>query len=258
MSRPIQDLTGQTFGRLTVLERAEDYIQPNGRHRIQWVCECSCQEHNKVTVLGEHLKNKNTQSCGCLRKETASVSLYKLAKKYNQYDLTKKYGIGWTSNTNKEFYFDLEDYDKIKDYCWSEHIDDTGYSSLIAWDSELKKIIKMSYIIVGKYRDHKNRNPLDNRKENLRTATSAENAQNKSKRKNNTSGVIGVCWHKQKNMWESSITVDKRKLYLGNFYSKNDAIKTRLRAEIKYFGEFAPQKHLFEQYNIIAKEEGVE
>lgn len=41
------------------------------------------------------------------------------------YDLTGEYGIGWTSNTNKEFYFDIEDYDKIKDYCWYEN--DGGY-----------------------------------------------------------------------------------------------------------------------------------
>ena len=42
----------------------------------------------------------------------------KCNKKYNKYDLSGEYGIGWTSNTNQEFYFDLEDYDKIKDYCW--------------------------------------------------------------------------------------------------------------------------------------------
>ena len=38
-------------------------------------------------------------------------------KKYNTYDLTGEYGIGYTSK-DEEFYFDLEDYDKIKDYCW--------------------------------------------------------------------------------------------------------------------------------------------
>ena len=33
-------------------------------------------------------------------------------KKSNIYDLSGEYGVGWTSNTNEEFYFDLEDYDK--------------------------------------------------------------------------------------------------------------------------------------------------
>ena len=37
-------------------------------------------------------------------------------KKYNTYDLSGEYGIGYTSK-GEEFYFDLDDYDKIKDYC---------------------------------------------------------------------------------------------------------------------------------------------
>ena len=41
--------------------------------------------------------------------------------KYNKYDLLGSFGVGWTTNTNKEFWFDLEDYDKIKDYCWAEN-----------------------------------------------------------------------------------------------------------------------------------------
>ena len=38
--------------------------------------------------------------------------------------------------------------------------------------------------------------------------------------------------------------------YLGSFKNKEGAIKARLEAEAKYFGEFAPQRHLFEQYGI--------
>lgn len=47
--------------------------------------------------------------------------------------------------------------------------------------------------------------------------------------------------------------------YLGSFKNKEGAIKARLEAEAKYFGEFAPQKHLFEQYGIkidIVNEDG--
>ena len=38
-----KDLTGMVFGRLTVLQQAEDYIAPNGRHSTQWLCECSTE-----------------------------------------------------------------------------------------------------------------------------------------------------------------------------------------------------------------------
>jgi hypothetical protein len=58
------DLTGQRFGRLLVIERAEDKIQTNGRHRTRWKCQCDCG--NITYVLSEHLVTGDTQSCGCL------------------------------------------------------------------------------------------------------------------------------------------------------------------------------------------------
>ena len=45
--------------------------------------------------------------------------------------------------------------------------------------------------------DHKNNQPLDNRKENLRLCTNQENAFNSSKPRNNTSGAKGVSWNKR-------------------------------------------------------------
>ena len=76
------DLTGQYFGRLKVIERVEDYIEKNGNKRSQWLCECKCG--NRVKVIGKSLKNGNTKSCGCLQKEITS----KHFKNYNDYDLS--------------------------------------------------------------------------------------------------------------------------------------------------------------------------
>lgn len=61
------DLVGRKFGRLTVLERADDYVKPDGKRDLQWLCECECG--NKIITLGRSLKSGGTQSCGCLRKE---------------------------------------------------------------------------------------------------------------------------------------------------------------------------------------------
>ena len=63
------DLSGQKFGRLTVVERRENYIDPKGKQRSKWRCECECG--NIVDVVGSVLKNGHTKSCGCLRKETS-------------------------------------------------------------------------------------------------------------------------------------------------------------------------------------------
>lgn len=172
-------------------------------------------------------------------------------KKYNNYDLSREYGVGWTTNTNKEFYFDLEDYEKIKNYCWVEDVGTTGYSSIRARvPGENKKVI-MHWIIMGeKWYDHIDRNPFNNRKNNLRKTTRAENNRNRSISKNNTAGITGIYWNKCNNNWRSSITVNRERIELGSYKNKEDAIIARLLAEVKYFGEFAPQRHLFEQYGI--------
>lgn len=64
------DLTGQVFGRLTVLNRAEDYISPSGSKRVRWHCKCECG--NETTVTGDLLKKGKTRSCGCLQSELTS------------------------------------------------------------------------------------------------------------------------------------------------------------------------------------------
>ena len=247
------DLTGQIFGRLTVLKQTDDYIDKRGRHYAQWLCECSCEEHNKVIVRGSSLTSKHTKSCGCMHTEIL-IQTGKNNKKENTYDLSGDYGIGWTSNTNQEFYFDLEDYDKIKDYCWSEHVLNGGYHALETVDGNTKQLIRMQWVVVGKYYDHENRNPLDNRKCNLRPASKNENGQNHKLFNTNTSGFSGVNFVKRTGQWCARIMVNNKRKHLGYFINKYDAVVARLQAELQYYGmEFAPQRHLFDEYN-IAKE----
>lgn len=260
-----EDLTGWVMSehgvpdsRLTVLRQTDDYVDPQGNHVAMWVCECDCEEHNQVVVRGAALKNGNTLSCGCLHREGLIRNNTVLKKKTNKYNLTGDYGIGWTTNTNKEFYFDLEDYDKIKDYAWREKTTNNGkYHEVVARDNVTKTDVIMAWIIVGKYYDHIDRNPLNNRKDNLRKATYSQNAQNRTMNSNNTSGVIGVNYTKDRNQWRAQLQhYNQKKLYV-NCNTKNEAIIARLQAEAKYFGEFAPQRHLFEQYGVkIESKEG--
>lgn len=169
--------------------------------------------------------------------------------KHNKYDLNSNIGIGWTINTNKEFYFDKEDYEKIKDYCWREHINKDGYCSLEA-NNINHTIIRFHWVLGCKGYDHIDRNPLNNQKSNLRKATAVENTRNRNKQRNNTSGIIGVCWAKGRNKWQATVKVDKKNKHLGYFEDFTEAVKARLKGEKKYYGEFAPQQFLFEKYAI--------
>lgn len=241
------DLTGQTFGRLKVVCPTEDKEIKDGTRRKQYLCECSCGNPNLIPVLAENLLSGHTQSCGCYQKERNREANIKR----NKYDLSGDYGIGYAVDSGLEFYFDLEDYDKIKDYCWSEY--GTGYLITSINNSERKKLISMHQLLTDfKYSevDHANRKKNDNRKANLRGVSHQQNMQNQTKRSDNKSDFIGVFWANRDKRWNANIC------YQGKTYSfvtsdKEKAILWRLQKEYELFGpDFAPQRHLFAQYNI--------
>ena len=240
MTIPKKNLVGMVFGRLTVLRQVENKVSLiNGRKTTRWLCECSCDNKTQVVVNGIDLTQGKTKSCGCIKKDNG-----KLLEKENKYDISGEYGIIWSTNTNEEIYFDLEDAEKILKHCWS--IDAFGYPST---DID-RTSIRMRVFLGFKWYDHHNRNKRDNRRCNLIPCTQQENIRNSSIRQNNTSGFIGVYLNKSSNKWMAQITINYKTKSLGRFLNKEDAIKARLKAEKQYFGEFAPQRHLFEEYGI--------
>lgn len=90
--------------------------------------------------------------------------------------------------------------------------------------------------------DHDNKNRSDNKIENLRVAGISEQNQNRSKFKNNTSGITGVVFEKRYNCWVARIQVGKKQKYIGSFKNLEDAKKARLEAEKLYHGEYAHSK----------------
>lgn len=88
--------------------------------------------------------------------------------------------------------------------------------------------------------DHINGDGLDNRRENLRVCSCAQNAQNKMKGTTRTfsSKYKGVTIHK-KGRWQSGIYVNKKHVFLGLFVSEKDAALAYDVAAKKYFGEYA-------------------
>lgn len=72
---------------------------------------------------------------------------------------------------------------------------------------------------------------------NLRICCNADNLKNRVKLpSNNTSGILGVRYREDRNKWYAEIQYNKQKINLGSYTEKDDAIKARLEAEIKYFG----------------------
>lgn len=79
--------------------------------------------------------------------------------------------------------------------------------------------------------DHIDGNGLNNRWDNLRAVTHAENGKNQRLNTCNTSGTTGVSWIKSRSKWLATIKVNRVNKYLGVFNSKEDAIAARKKAE---------------------------
>lgn len=82
--------------------------------------------------------------------------------------------------------------------------------------------------------DHINHNRTDNRIENLRITTVADNFKNQVLRNTNTSGVSGVSWYERYGKWVARINHKEKRICLGYFENKDDAISVRQKAEINF------------------------
>ena len=82
--------------------------------------------------------------------------------------------------------------------------------------------------------DHKDGNGLHNWAKNLRDVNNCENQRNCRISSNNTSGVIGVSFHKKSGTWSANIGVNSKQKGLGYFIKMEDAIEARKRAEIEF------------------------
>lgn len=307
-----KDLTGQKFGKLTVLRKAEDFVSENGRHRTAWICQCDCG--NQITVRGDGLKSGSTRSCGCLHEEVMKSRREDLTGQVfgrltvigpaedrilpnghwasrwncqcecgkqvvvstsdlnggrvkscggsharrlgNEYDLTGDYGIGYTRK-GEPFWFDKEDFNKIKNYTW--WYDSHGYvATKINVSYRKPKEICLHVLIMGPppspgmIVDHKNHpddpnaHKIDNRKSNLRFATRSQNSQNSNNPKPRSSGHVGVYFYTKNKTYLANITKNYQryqKSFPGTPEGLAAAIAWRKDMEVKLFGDFRYSAH---------------
>lgn len=214
MSKKYGDIIGKRFENIIVLNQFVD----KKINRTMCECICVCNPNKKLTIRRDSIVSGRTKSCGCLNIKQVSELGYN-NKKYNTYNLSGEYGIGYTLK-GEEFYFDLEDYDKIKDYCW--YLDKAKY----ILSSKKKKQIKFHRLILNindkKIQvDHLNHNTNDNRKINLRTATNQQNSFNKKAK--------GYVFDKKYKKWKARLHIDDKNINLGSYDTEEEAIKQEKR-----------------------------
>lgn len=114
-------------------------------------------------------------------------------------------------------------------------IDNQGYLR-ITFDRKEYPAHRLAMYHIHKYWsenkiDHIDRNKLNNKIENLREVSEICSVRNRGEFSNNTSGVKGVCWFKDRNKWHGFITNNYKRISLGFYKDFIEAVFARLAGE---------------------------
>lgn len=215
--RQWQDLTGQRFGMLVVLEQAES--APSGKRR--WKCRCDCGK--QTVVLGYNLTRGTTVSCGC--------------KRYH--DLTGQ-KIGRLTVVKRSEQFGSRG--KRKTRLWECRCD-CGAITYKATDTLTNPDISMCQDCAAQY-------ALTKARENAGyvDGTQLSRITVVSETSNNASGVRGVYLDRKTGRYRARIEFQGKTYNLGTYRNLQDAIKARKRGEEEYFDPFIAMQNEKEQY----------
>lgn len=207
----------------------------NGGDTMKHKCKCEwcskeavhcgwCNQHyQQVKTYGHPVHTRNDKHIYYIKDDGAYIPLYN-----EQHEVYA------------EIIIDVEDIERVCNYKWHSKTNDFNhvYGKVDGKMTMLHRFllgVNDSNIIV----DHVNRNPLDNRKCNLRITDSKGNARNQTKPKSNTTGYKNISMRNGK--YRVTITKDYKRHELGMYNTLEEAIKVRDEWLIKLHGEFASQ-----------------
>ncbi len=135
---------------------------------------------------------------------------------------------------------DDEDFAKFSRLAW--HVSSNGYVVSSQPASNPRTVFLHRAILdakPGQIVDHRDGDPLNNQKNNLRFCTHIQNCQNSRVPSNSTSGIKGVVWHKRSKKWVVRIRNCGKRIHVGSYVSKDNAAKAYMEAAKRLHGEFA-------------------
>ena len=137
---------------------------------------------------------------------------------------------------------DKADYERVAAFKWSARPNNkTVYAqrAILLPDGRTSTQQMHTFITGSVGVDHVNRNGLDNRRMNLRPATTSQNNANQGIRRDNTSGFKGVSWEAANRRWHARIRSDGKLHSLGRYATREEAALAYDAAATEFFGEYA-------------------
>lgn len=138
---------------------------------------------------------------------------------------------------------DTEDWDFLACFNWTAKWYPQNKMYYAVRRTSEGKIQKMHRVLLGEPKgkevDHKDRNGLNNRKNNLRPCTRFQNCCNMGRRKDNTSGFRGISFDRRRGKWAAEIKRNGKHAFLGYFDEPTDAARARDAAAAELHGDFA-------------------
>lgn len=196
----LEDLTGQVFGSLTVLSRAE-----NRGKRASWNCRCSCG--NEKIVTAQNLKSGRTKSCGCRRyhregchEDLTGKRFGKLTVLYPAGKIDEESAMGWHCRCDCGQETDISERKLLYGISKS-----CGCLRQETWDNIPNQLHRID-------------------------GTCVEILEKRKYRKDNTSGFRGV-YKKKEGSYRVTIGFKRKHFYVGTFKEYQDAVEARLQAE---------------------------
>ena len=215
MPRKAIDLTGKTFGELTVLRRSQNKTKEGA---LLWLCQCSCGTVKEVR--GKLLLSGGSKTCGRCKSVTSPLFVRTHKNRlYHTWSEMHRRCDG--KSTNASYYFGK------------------GISCCPDWDDF---DAFASWAINNGYKIGLEIDRIDNAKgyspENCRWVDHKTNTRNRVARSNNNTGFAGVHIRKNKSgiVYRATIKTDEGNVNLGTFYTLEDAVAARKEAELKYWG----------------------
>jgi len=159
--------------------------------------------------------------------------LLKYCKEHLAYDPVTG-DVTWKKRVSK--------YSRVKIGAIAGSIGTKGYRR-ITFASGEESVHRIAFLMYHGYLpefiDHIDRDPMNNRINNLRACTATENKRNVGPQKRNTSGYKGVSWNKRDSVWQAGIRINGRSKNIGTFKCKHEAARAYNKAAGIHHKEFA-------------------